>query len=70
MTRSRISFHVRLGVLRRDGYACCHCGVHGTFWTLQIDHVEPWSWSAIDEAWNLQTLCGPCNRRKAARYCG
>lgn len=71
MTRRRpIGLHLRLAVFRRDGYACQHCGSSGNLFTLQLDHVMPWSWDGPDNFDNLQTLCGRCNRRKGARFIG
>lgn len=69
-TRPPLDVHVRLAVFRTDGYECQHCGVIGTFLTLQVDHVVPWSWGGTHIFENLQTLCVDCNRRKGARYVG
>lgn len=69
-TRTALDLHLRLAVFRRDSYTCQHCGLVGSYFSLEVDHVMPWSWDGPDEFENFQTLCGPCNRRKGARYVG
>lgn len=63
--RSRhIPSAVRQEVWERDGGCCCRCGATED---LQFDHIIPWSEGGAHTAENLELLCGPCNRRKAAR---
>lgn len=48
----------------RDDYTCVECG---STEELQADHIKPLSLYpelGLDLD-NLQTLCGPCNRRKS-----
>ena len=51
-------------VFARDGYACVACGA-GT--PPEVDHIVPLATGGSNEMANLQTLCGPCNRRKGVR---
>lgn len=68
--RRRISFEIRIGVIRREGNQCAHCGRQGDVRSLQIDHVIPWSKGGSDEEWNLQALCPTCNSKKGNRRVG
>ena len=68
--RRPIDPHVRLGVLRRDGYRCGHCFREVDRSLLEIDHIVPLSLGGTDDPSNLQTLCRTCNRRKGNRYIG
>jgi 5-methylcytosine-specific restriction protein A len=70
MGRVPLPFHLRLGVFRRDGYRCQHCGHEAHAADLEVDHVLPWSWGGDDDQENLQTLCRSCNRKKGDRYVG
>lgn len=49
----------------RDDWTCQHCGTHCG---LTVDHVVPVSQGGSDDLDNLQTLCGPCNSSKGARF--
>lgn len=54
---------VRLTALRRDDFACRHCGARGR---LEVDHIIPVR-DAPERAFdldNLQTLCPSCHARK------
>ncbi|MBL88870.1 MAG: hypothetical protein CL517_01170 [Actinobacteria bacterium] len=37
------------------------CGLCGSQWDIQFDHIEPRSKGGEDQDWNLQLLCGECN---------
>jgi 5-methylcytosine-specific restriction protein A len=55
---------LRVECFDRDDWTCVRCGDTEE---LQADHVRPialYPELALDLA-NLQTLCGPCNRRKS-----
>jgi hypothetical protein len=60
--RHQIPRRVRESVLVRMP-ACVECGATSD---LQIDHIIPHSKGGPDREWNLQTLCGGCNRAKGA----
>lgn len=63
--RSRhIPSEVRRAVWERDDGCCCRCGATEE---LQFDHIIPWSEGGAHTEENLELLCGPCNRKKAAR---
>lgn len=62
----------RQACLERDAWTCVNCeATEG----LEVDHIIPLSVVLADEATaylatdldNLQTLCGPCNKAKAAK---
>jgi hypothetical protein len=54
---------------RRDGPLCRGCRVTpANVLDLEIDHVMPRALGGNDCMSNLQLLCGPCNRRKAAKH--
>lgn len=61
--RGHISDEVKQFVWVRDQGRCRNCGATSE---LQYDHVIPVAMGGSSEAENLQILCGPCNRRKAA----
>jgi hypothetical protein len=50
-------------VWMRDGGRCRQCGAQAE---LQFDHIIPVAMGGSSAAENLQSLCGPCNRRKSA----
>lgn len=55
---------LRVECFERDDWACAYCGHDDD---LQADHIKPiseWPELALDLD-NLQTLCGPCNRKKS-----
>lgn len=62
--RRRIREEVRRAVFDADGNVCRECGATDG---LTIDHIYPRSRAGSDSRRNLQTLCGPCNSRKAAK---
>lgn len=51
-------------VFARDNDACRQCG---SVSDLQVDHIVPVKCGGSNNVANLQTLCGPCNRKKGAR---
>jgi 5-methylcytosine-specific restriction endonuclease McrA len=63
--RQEAAERLKLQVLWRDGYCCSRCGTHSD---LQIDHVRPCALGGRARPWNLQALCAPCNRDKAATF--
>ncbi len=54
----------RQAVLKRDNYACLHCG---SAVSLEIDHIVRYIDGGSNEAHNLQTLCAPCHGKKGGR---
>lgn len=70
MLRQPLELHYRLAVFRRDEYTCRHCGSRPGYAGLEVDHIIPVALGGRDHFENLQTLCGPCNRRKGARFIG
>ena len=60
----KMSPALRAHVFKRDGFTCRECDSPND---LQVDHIYPWSRGGTHDLANLQTLCGPCNRRKGAR---
>lgn len=63
-SRDSLSPARRAAVILRDGGACAICGSDDG--AIEIDHVFPWSLGGSDDLNNLQVLCPPCNRAKAA----
>lgn len=61
--RGHIADDVKQFVWMRDEGKCRHCGATSE---LQYDHIIPVAMGGSSEVENLQILCGPCNRRKAA----
>lgn len=61
--RGHISDEVKQFIWIRDEGRCRHCGATTE---LQFDHIIPVAMGGSSEVENLQILCGPCNRRKAA----
>lgn len=75
-TRQAIPQDIKVAVAARDQGRCqctaypCHGypGLCGSTLEPQFDHVIPWSDGGADTVANLIVKCGPCNRRKGARY--
>jgi 5-methylcytosine-specific restriction endonuclease McrA len=61
--RGHIADDVKQFVWARDAGRCRHCGATTE---LQFDHIISLALGGSSEQENLQILCGPCNRRKAA----
>ncbi len=55
---------LRWAVFARDDFTCQECGSREL---LQADHIDPESKGGETTLENLQTLCKPCNIRKASR---
>lgn len=56
--REPIRPSLRALVYGRDGHRCAYCTAS---WSLQIDHIVPWSAYGTDRSDNLRTLCADCN---------
>ena len=60
---------IRAQIIKRDGYRCVACGMHGR---LEVDHIKPVRSHpelAYDEG-NLQALCPTCHSRKTRKDVG
>jgi len=53
---------VRRLVYARDNRRCVDCGWQ---WSLQLDHIVPWSAYGTDRSDNLRTLCRDCNEHRS-----
>jgi hypothetical protein len=62
--RRAIPQDVKIAVSVRDGGRCRQCG---STHQLHFDHVIPVSRGGANTPANVQLLCGPCNRAKAAK---
>jgi len=62
--RRKMSLRRAMRIFERDGYSCKRCGSQTD---LQVDHIVALANGGTEDDGNLQTLCGPCNRRKGAR---
>lgn len=61
--RKKIPDDIKQYIWTRDDGQCQSCG---SMAELQFDHIIPISMGGSNNAENLQVLCGPCNRSKAA----
>lgn len=61
--RKRIPDDIKQYIWTRDSGQCQSCG---STVELQFDHIIPVSMGGSSNTENLQILCGPCNRSKAA----
>lgn len=61
--REPIPETVRVAVWNRDSGRCVRCGSNKN---LEFDHIIPFSKGGANTFRNLQLLCEPCNRSKAA----
>lgn len=62
---------VRYLILEQAGFKCQACGAKPlptNEVSLEIDHIIPFSKGGLDEASNLQVLCGDCNMSKGNRF--
>jgi len=62
--KRRIPQDVKIAVSARDEGQCRQCG---STQNLHFDHIIPVSRGGANTVANIQLLCGPCNRTKAAR---
>jgi hypothetical protein len=58
---------LRAKTFRRDDYTCQHCEQVFPQEKLNADHVIPVARGGLTVLGNLQSLCGPCNRKKGKR---
>lgn len=63
--RDEAARDLRQYILWRDGYRCQDCGERGF---LQVDHIKPCRYGGTAHPWNLQALCGECNRLKSGTW--
>lgn len=62
---------LRAFILSRDNHLCQACMADGrTTQGNQVDHIKPKAKGGIDDATNLQCLCGPCHEAKTTRESG
>ena len=61
--RVHIPREIRYAVWQQYEGRCAECG---SSFDLQYDHIIPVAMGGSSNVENLQLLCGPCNRRKAA----
>lgn len=67
--RRKITYQVRLLVLKRDNYTCKVCGkTEADGVQFHIDHIKPISKGGNSSLDNLQTLCASCNLHKSAKW--
>jgi len=59
--------HLRIQVLQKYGNRCAGCGASGEDKGvgLEMDHIIPFSKGGPSTLENLQSLCGPCNKKKS-----
>ena len=65
--RKAISKGLRFDIFKRDGFTCQYCGSHPPDAVLEIDHIMPVSKGGDNDAMNLVSACGGCNRGKSAK---
>jgi hypothetical protein len=56
---------LRLEILMRDDFTCRICA---TAPATQVDHLRPCNSGGNARPWNLQAVCGPCNRAKGSTW--
>lgn len=54
--------------LRKKVLAYGRCRNCASAEDLEVDHIKPVAKGGRDDEANLQVLCGPCNRRKGAKW--
>jgi len=67
MTRRPIPGWVRRALLRMQRHTCQICGQSSDHSKIEVDHIIPVALGGSNDFSNLQLLCLPCNRRKAAK---
>src|SRR4030095_7374018 len=65
--RLAIGKKLRFEVFKRDSFTCQYCGSTAPKVLLEVDHVTPKAKGGNDDALNLITACGDCNRGKSMR---
>jgi hypothetical protein len=63
--RDEAGRNLRLDIIIRDNFTCNDCGSHDG---LQVDHIMPCVEFGQAKPWNLQVLCGQCNRLKGTNW--
>ncbi|MCB0407585.1 MAG: HNH endonuclease, partial [Bdellovibrionales bacterium] len=58
---------MRTFIKTRDNHSCNNCGSH---FQLEVDHIQPQALGGQHHPDNLQTLCRPCNQRRAVKTFG
>ena len=58
---------MRYYIKNRDNHSCKNCGSH---FNLEVDHIQPQALGGHHHPENLQTLCRPCNQRRAIKTFG
>ena len=58
---------MRVHIKQRDEYRCQNCG---STKYLEVDHIQPQALGGSHHPQNLQTLCRPCNQRRAIKTFG
>lgn len=57
----------RLAIYLRDGLACVYCSSTIEETMLTLDHIIPYSQHGTNDASNLVTACGRCNKSRGPR---
>lgn len=71
MRRARLDTRVNsVAVEARFDYYGWRCAYCGSSKDLQADHIKPKARGGADLPCNLVPACGPCNRKKHARWAG
>jgi hypothetical protein len=60
-----IPFRVKMRVVRRDNYACQHCGKHLKDNEVEFDHVIPLAKGGSSDEHNIRLTCHDCNADKS-----
>lgn len=63
--RDVIPYHIRMGVLYRDGFHCQLCPSGYSKDAKELDHIIPWSAGGSDRTENLRVLCEAHNQERS-----